>query len=202
MSFRDGYKRFGTRHRVALMGAIGGGGGSSYASDTFTRANSATLGTSSSGHLWTQSGGSNFGITSNKASYSGGGLVAKAVVDDGLTGGLFQFTFGVVDGDQGLLFRFTNTTNYWLAYHTGLNLVLVHITAGVQDALLVNAAQAVVTGDTLGVRVTGNSIQVLFNGANFGSAQTSALEASATKSGLYHFPNAGTATADDFVHSA
>lgn len=159
--------------------------GSTYWSDTFTRANSATtMGSTSTGALaWTAQSGT-WGITSNDA-YDAAPTAStnhSVVVSDTHADGTISVTIGSIGtngGSPGIIFRATDDSNYLM--FSGGGTVYTRI-AGTFTSLG-GSGQSLVNGDVLTVTLNGSSITARINGSVIWSG-TSTFNQTATKHGL------------------
>lgn len=161
------------------MGAIAqilGASRASEVTDNFNRANSAsTLNTSSSGQSWTAHFGT-WGISSNQAylvSDGGGGHQNLASIDCGNENGTISVTVSVVpsgDSDFGILFRYVDINNFYLAIYTQAaasdDLNIYKCTAGSFTLLASLATNVVNNGDILTLMMHDNTFDFRINGVN------------------------------------
>jgi hypothetical protein len=159
---------------------IGLAAASTLAADTFNRADSTGLGTSSGGQTWTAIGGV-FDVSSNQAkisSYGGPTSGGLAVIDCGAGDVTITCDFPVVASTPGLVGRYVDTSNF-IRFGTSSAIIKV---AGT-DTSLGTYSSNLVTGDTLAVVLSGSSITVKRNGTTVLSASNSNLT-TATKHGI------------------
>jgi hypothetical protein len=141
-----------------------------YSLDTFTRANSTSLGTTETGaYAWTTPYPAGWVI-------SGNGLVASAtattgsqndcLVNDGQANGTFSLTRASNSSSSGLVFRISadGTTGY-LVYRSGSNYLLAKRTsAAAYTTLATSAGITPNVGDVIKVIANGSSIKAYVNG--------------------------------------
>lgn len=162
-----------------------------YSTDSFDRTNSTTsLGTTDgSGSLdpltWVQDAGT-WGISANKAYTSTGANPALAHVDATHADITLAITVSVVESgtSAGLIFRYTDTSNYWRCSQTGAgNLALFKVVAGTPTQIGSNVAGGA-NGDKISVVLNGTSIAAYRNGVSQ-ITTTDAHNSTATKHGLW-----------------
>ena len=154
--------------RYAYDGITAAGTITAGLTDTFTRANSGTLGTAESGQTWWSSG--SVGIVSNKAKFSSG-TNAVALADTGVMDGTFEVTIVAGTGtiDAALVFRAdSNGSNFWFAQlysstSPGLRLAK---TGGSSTGEVLDGTLAITAGTsyTITVILSGASVTVKVNG--------------------------------------
>lgn len=165
--------------------------------DTFNRADSAvTLGTASDGiHVWTARTGT-WGISSNRAYSpsigSGPGYTGSVATIDAETGDGFLrialSTMRTTTDDAGVVFRYTDTSNFWIAQYsfTSVQVKVIKVEAGslsvVASASFASAIAA--DGERLMVELSGTSIKLYIEDQLLIST-TSSFNQSATNHGLF-----------------
>lgn len=156
------------------------------AEDTFTRADAMTLGSTEIGSFaWSALSGT-WGITSNQAAVkttSNGS--DRAIIDVGVSDYTVQATIPVVaNSSNGIIFRFVDTSNYWLfGYSNSTTLKFSKRVAGVDTVYTTISNATPTAGDVLKVTVSGNTVSCYLNGSLFGQTTSSDL-ATATKLGM------------------
>ena len=179
-------------HIIAGVSRKLGGGGVTSVGDTFNRSNDATgLGTSDSGHLWTNRQGV-IGITSNRAA-----LISKTVVNT-LDGAIATVDYGSGDcaiqvtmptmlasnQTTGIIFRFSDTSNYWYAFlEWASDTVKLYRMQSGGFSSVASVSDAVADNDVLKVTLSGTSIQVRVNNV-LQISHTSSHNQTADKHGL------------------
>ena len=152
--------------------------------DTFTRANAATLGTTSDGNaVWTAQAGS-WGISGNTAYTSalGANNYSLATVDVG-TGNQVA-TLGVTGSYTALAFRVSDANNFWMLQVNGGNAAsLYKIVNGVRNGPLVNYTG--VGASTARLETYGSTIDLYAASGALLGTYTDPFNATATKIGLY-----------------
>lgn len=162
---------------------------SPYVYDSFDRADSSSsLGSADVGGAWTVQSAT-FGISSLRAYETTGGL-GIATIDSGHADADVSVVIAVRltgggAGNAGVVFRFTNTSNYWRAFFDGsTGLVFLQKVVG-------GAASTVFSGGTMGAsggavlaRFNGSTIAVYVNGRLVGTT-TDSFNSTATKHGLW-----------------
>lgn len=133
--------------------------------DAFNRADAASLGTSDSGSTWTVWAGTP-GISSHQAYASVAGNT-KAAIDTTISDMFTEISINALGGQAWLIFRGTDTNNYWRAGYSST-------TTGLQIQKIVSGSAATVasmlsykfwiSGDRIAVRASGATITVLRNG--------------------------------------
>ena len=121
------------------------------ASDTFTRADSTTtLGTAETGGAWTAHVGT-WGISSNQAYCPTSAGLNIATVDTGYSDGFVTVTVtGVSAAGQRLVFRLSDSSNYWdLQAVTGSCLLQKYVAGSLTN--VVNLGTTISSGDVLRV---------------------------------------------------
>jgi len=153
--------------------------------DSFNRANSTTsLGTTDGSGTadpltWVQHQGIN-GISSNRAYTSAG--VGLCTVDTGQANIDASLTLVNTVG-AGLMFRYTNTTNHWLAVGRGTETILYRVVAGSYNVDYQTATGGA-AGDVLRIVANGSAIQLFRNGVSL-TTVTSSHNSTATRHGFY-----------------
>ncbi len=150
--------------------------------DDFNRANSPTLGTATTGQVWTQVSG-NLGIDSNQALFTW--LVASspgttiATIESGITNLKTSLTLPSVDVPNfaagiGFVFRYVNTNYYWrlLTFdfpgdHGQLRLQRVY--AGSTSTVIDIGPDATADGDVISATACGPLFEIFVNGVSVGT---------------------------------
>ena len=180
----------GALHQILLgLGGTAAGVGLPV-SDDFNRAdNASSLGTATSGHVWTALGGT-WGISSNKAHISNATGLKPAYVECGAADVSVQATLNKTDASNnlnriGIAFRISDASNFLYAYYlTSTGLRLFKLVAGVNTQI----GTATVTGtnnDVLKVVTSGDQIEVYQNGVLKIGPITETHNQTATKHGLF-----------------
>lgn len=173
------------------------------ASDDFNRANSTTtLGTSTSGHAWTNNAGT-MGIISNEAYAPTATQLNIATIDPLNADVTVSAKVSALASGQvlGLVFRYSTTTNYWRWRRTtGNQLQLEKVVSGTPTAVG-GLVGDIVAGDTLKVVMNNHNIELYVNNT-FISAHTDSFNATATRCGLLTDNPSGTTRFDDFSVSS
>lgn len=169
--------------RLLLLGAGGGGGISAVVSDSFNRADAASLGSADTGQAWTAHVGT-WGITSNRASnQSAAPSIETASVNAGIADGEVEVTLAVLGGVPGVVARLTDGSNFLVFLSTGTEVRLWKVVAGA-FTLLGSFTVAVAAGDVLKVRLSGSDVRAYHNGVER-IAVTETHNQAATRHGLY-----------------
>lgn len=126
--------------------------------DNFTRSNSTTsLGTASSGGTWTTRAGT-LGINTNTAYAPSGGTGNIATIDATQETNV-EVTMPTV-GNAGVVFRYSDTSNYWYAVrHTDGNIRVGKVVAGVDTPMTADTPTAVSAGNTITVKLMGKYVR-------------------------------------------
>lgn len=137
--------------------------------DTFTRADSPTLGVTEDGKLWELFGASGvaFGVQSNEAALTSTTDQSYAVVDALVSNGTFEVTLGsVVEPNPGIVFRFQDQSNHLYLSTTPGSLTLYQRVGGTATELKRATASpnGYAPGVVLQVVLDGDHIQVLRDG--------------------------------------
>jgi hypothetical protein len=163
----------GASHVMALVPRL-------VAKHTFTLADSTDLNAQAGdvGTTWTVPTGA-FEVQSSKATSING----IAVVNSGISDGVIQVTPSGMPYAGGLVFRYTDTSNYWIFYSQGIgnDLSLIKYVGGVPTTVW-TTTQAV-NSDIFKVVLNGSSIDVYLTGVLMHSA-TDAFNSSATHHGI------------------
>lgn len=167
-------------------------GGIPNVTDDFNRTDSAvSLGTSTSGHLWTAQVGTG-GISSNQAYFpvlSGG--VAYATVPYGSVDCTLEVTFSTVARPMGVNLRWEDSSNFIrvrIRVIATIHRTEMHvINGGIQGANLISVDGVVWgNGDVMRVILSGQSLNVLRNGSSIGSiTHTQVDDVTGTNHGIY-----------------
>lgn len=174
--------------RLADVGSGSGGGiGDTLAFDSFTRADSDSLGSTETGAFaWTE-GNEDFDIVSNAMTIPSGSNEGWAYIDPGESDVLVSVTCkAATDDSWGLIVRGSDINNYLiLNFFTGDGgLRFYEKNAGVFTALAAAyALSAPVVGDIISIRAFGVQLTAYLNGAQLGTIRTS-FNQSATKCGI------------------
>ena len=192
--------------------AAASGGGSSSITDSFTRANSTTsLGDTTTGQVWTAHTGG-WGISSNQGYQSTPTNDAMATVESHSLSNCTisaDITSGALGYLGGLLFRYLNVNNCWVARlntNAGSNALELYRRSGGTWTLVGSWSPAGLAASTtyaLSVVLLGSSITVKLNGTTRITA-TNSQEADATRHGLYGHAvsNSGAMRWDNFSIAA
>lgn len=183
------------------------------ASDSFDRANGAMGNTDGAGHqesgadplmggggdgvAWTDSIGTTQ-INANEASASAlVGGIAMATVDPGIPDISMICELAThVGGNIGLVFRYTDSNNYAIAYMDGANLVIDEVVGGVLNNLA-SYVVAWVANEDMFISVTGQQISLTWRTTYISPINTLHASLTGTRCGLYS-TNVGNFH-DDFV---
>lgn len=172
------------------------------ASDTFTRADSSlTLGTSSSGHVWTALNGV-WGIGTNRARLVSGWLsnLACAVIDPEFSDGTVQCSFPVLNDGNRLVCRATTANDVGVYIEVdSTSCQIKSIIGGSLSTIDTITGMTNANGDVWRLELFGASVKVFKNGILVASV-TSTHNVTATKHGL-GASNSGTMSTarwDDF----
>jgi hypothetical protein len=177
------------------------------ASDSFTRADSSTIGSTPVGALaWTGVGVSSFvqptwSILNNtlKAAYTSGTTEGLLYVDTAQANGRVKAKMATA-GDFGLAFRIASGTSFWMLWVGGPGVgtyKLMKYTGSY--ATVVSTSVGAAAGDTLEVTMNGSVITAYVNGVQVATT-TDAYNSTATKHGFRAAPASGASfTIDDFV---
>lgn len=141
-------------------------------SDSFIRADAATLGnTDGAGHqeangggglAWTASIGA-FEISSNKSKASSlVGSIAAATIDVGKTDVSVKVSCVRSAGNMGVTIRYKDALNYIIAYHDGTNFKIDKVVGGVTTSV-VSAALAYAPGGDVYLQAKGTSFTCAYN---------------------------------------
>lgn len=178
----DGFSAWGTSdglgHAEGIAGGLGSGGGSV--------AITAGVGT------WGAAGG----VASASALSSG---IAVATADCGKADVIATAKVTRAGGNAGVVVRYVDASNYVYAYHTGTQVSLRKVVAGVDSQVLAPTNATYVAGARLRISAEGTAFRVTYNLAQVGAEQTisdAALQ-SGTRVGMYT-SNTGN-TFDDLV---
>lgn len=176
----------------ALMATAVPGGGITDVTDDFNRTDSAvSLGTSTSGHLWTAQVGT-WGINSNQGycpTLSAG--IGDATVDYGSIDCTLEVTFSTVARPMGVVLRWEDSSNYIrvrIRIIATVHRTEMHvINGGIQGANLISVDGVVwASGDVMKVVVSGQSLEVFRNGSSIGSiTHTQVDDVTGTNHGIY-----------------
>ena len=159
--------------------------------DSFDRANSTnSLGNTDTGQAWINGVpyGTNLGINSN-AAYSAAAVDAAAAVECGSANGSITEVIGTAADFIGILFRYSNSSNYNLVtYYAGASRLAVEgksggTTFGGASTAGYYVSGSLANGDTLKVTMSGTSITIYVNGVSKGTL-TISQNASNTKHGV------------------
>jgi lysophospholipase L1-like esterase len=169
-----------------------------YSADTFTRSNSADLGSSEVGAFaWTTANPTFWNITSNKlivANTAGATAPNDCLVNDGQSNGVLSLTRVTNSSSSGLAFRVSadNATGY-LLYRSGSNYVLAkRTTATAYTTLVTSSGVTPAVNDVLSVTLNGSSIKASINGVQFADVTD------ASYAGTRHGAWTNLATASEF----
>jgi acyl-CoA thioesterase I len=148
------------------------------ASDSFNRADGALGSTDGAGHQEADSGGSLAwtvrkgvaAVATNRAAFSGlDGGVGIATVDTGSPDGYIRAALYRSAGNVGVVGRWVDENNYYMAFHDGTNIKLQVVNAGVVSTLITGVT-AYVEGRTIGMRFDGNKAALIYHESVWGQA--------------------------------
>ncbi len=192
-------------HGIVAVPATGGGGPTTYVSDTFTRANGA-IGTAETGGAWTNQGTTVWSVSSNKAKLTTHDAstncdivwIDPAVSDISISA---DFAYATASS-CGLITRVTpfGASANMIAVLLGSGVLkLYHATAGSYTQAGSNGG-TLTNGNTYNVKLTvsGNTHNVYLDGVLVIGPQTISAHAGDTKVGLVSF-NDTTTTVDTFL---
>lgn len=190
----DAYRR---RHRRKHGGgaAVTSTGVTTYASDSFNRANGA-IGTADVGGAWTDPAGF-WTVSGNTAKLSAALSIRMCYIDTGQADGTFRLTM-TVNGTCGLYMRRSGADDTFIGTRVATGLLrLARCTAGAFTAIGTGAAVA--NGDIVTVVVTGTSWEVFLNGVS----QFTATEAQGSSSTVHGMQSQiSTGQNDDWSHKS
>lgn len=168
----------------SVHGASGGGGPITVASDTFTRADSATtLGSAETGQAWTSLAGT-WGISANQAYNAVVGGSKYVVVDAGVSDCTVQVTLVTGGTDFGLILRAVDSNNLLRLYPESGAIQLGQYVAGSFSAIgTVGSGLTFNANGVLKVAMSGPSFTISYNGVVLGTLTTAQFQAS-TKHGF------------------
>lgn len=177
--------------------------GGQFAFDNFNRTNSSTgMGTSTSGHAWTNNAGT-LGISSNQSYAPTATQLNIATIDAVNADVTVSAKVAALASGQvlGLVFRYSTTSNYWRWRRTtGNQFQLEKVVSGTPTA--VGGLMADITaGDTLKVVMNNHNIELYVNNT-FISAHEDSFNATATRCGLMTDNPSGSTRFDDFSVSS
>ncbi len=136
--------------------------GLAVAADSFDRTDTtAGLGTSTSGHVWSNVLGNDMGITGGKA-YLPIAANSRSIINVGVSDFRTGITFTTLGTTGWLLFRYADTTNLWRIGQQSGGLFLQKIVAGSLTSITTDLV--VRTGDRIEVQCRGADIRVILNG--------------------------------------
>jgi hypothetical protein len=164
-------------------------------SDSFNRADSSTLGTTETGHVWEKQGANNFGIVSNQAGLMNNGDV-WAFVDSGI-GDNFNMSvdYSAYHLYSDLIWRWIDSNNYfWLEMKT-----ITSIKKRQNGSVITLGSVSGVSwsgGEKISIKVEGNIHTAYVNGVELLSVSDS-THVSATRHGFKAYSN--TARFDNFL---
>jgi hypothetical protein len=170
-----------------------------YVSDVFTRTSATTLGNADTGQAWTVLGGT-WGTNGNEAYVVTNAADSEnaAVIDSAHSDCSVEVTFPVIQkGGTGsrLIFRATDTSNYWMIQAESGSYHLWYKSGGYNDRGTFGATPA--NNDTLKVVLSGNSITIFVNGTQQ-KTLTDAFNNTATKHGFGIYGPGSSYTFDNF----
>ena len=137
-----------------------------YLSDTFNRANASTAGSTEVGKAtWSignASGSGVWNITSNQLAATSNGSESYLTAESYHSDGTMQATFvNIVDG--GMIFRYVDTSNFWMIWATGGVYKIMKKVSGTYTQVGGNVGTAV-AGDVVSVQLDLNNINLYVNG--------------------------------------
>jgi hypothetical protein len=157
--------------------------------DSFTRADSATsLGNADSGQTWAAQTGT-WGISSNQAYIASQAGQNTAAIDSGESDGTVAATVAVWSGDDGILFRGIDDSNYLFVTANSTILILYERVAGGFAELTRYSSLSFASGDILSAVLSGTSVTIKQNGTTLITFTTSRFQTS-TKYGMRSFGSA------------
>lgn len=180
------------------------------ATDSFTRANSSTIGTTETGSLtWGTSGTGTWAISSNRVAASSASTVTGAdlTVDPGVTDVTVSITFAQYGGVgclPGLVARANTTTDAALVFeadHNAVEYILYRRESGGTGSFTElgrSSGRAPATGDTLQMVLSGTSVVCKVNGTTVVSTTYSGVTGTRCGMWMYGNPTSGTQLFDDF----
>lgn len=169
-----------------------------YSSDSFSRANSVSLGNTETGNFpWSSINASLWSITNNKlivANTAGATAPNDCLINDGQANGTFTLTRATNSTSSGMAFRVSSdgATGY-LVYRNGSNYTLAkRTTATAYTTLATSAGITPAVGDVIKVIANGSSIKAYINGVSFADVTD------ASYAGTRHGAWTNLATASEF----
>lgn len=167
--------------------------------EDFNRADGA-IGTPAIGSSWVNVVGT-WGVVGNRGAITSGSSASKVTNASGAYNFDVTWRAPVQGGSTGLMFRYVDASNFWLAYSTGTSFRIYRMHAGSGFDVL-NAAYGmttVVSTDVYRIIARGRGIHVLVNGVQKGYLEDP-YSATATAVGLY--ADSTTARFDDLILSS
>lgn len=196
-----------SRRRLLLLGNNGNTGappaaaGFTTITDSFTGADGTAIGgrtTDTGGKLWTAQRGT-FQILSNQAAPNSVALNNLVTFDAGVSDATFSFIVGPSQY-SGLTFRGSDASTYWILAHTGGTVILYTTTnGGTSTTTRKTVTQALASTDRLGVVCSGDTYQLVLNGANLSTPITVSFNATGTLVGLTLMGGSASARWDDLL---
>jgi hypothetical protein len=190
----------------ATSTATAGASPVTYAADTFTRADSSSMGTTETGgYTWSFDNACAGSIVSNQAKMSTGPTSPNTVdgdiwINDGQANGTIQATL-VSSGQLGIMFRGTGTNNTtaWVFFKDASNnYFLKKRTAAGSYTTVVTTGYTGAAGDVVAIVLNGSSITCKVNGVVKATA-TDAFNSTATNHGFWN--NGAGVYWDNFSHT-
>jgi len=149
--------------------------------DRFNRTGSS-LGTADVGGTWVVAGGGTFNIFGNFAHYVTGGTDSQATLDAGTADVTAQVSC-ITNQDDGLVFRFSDTNNFWVAILASNIVYLYKRVAGTYSLVNSASVSTALGRSSLTICASGDNISVFFNFVSLFST-TDSFNNTATKCGL------------------
>jgi hypothetical protein len=185
---------------VQRLGAVAGlNAGGLAAFDNFTDADAVRLQSHAMnvGRGWTENGGSQWQVTSNRAQWVGGtGTNVTVTTDAGISDATVSLAWPVFGSLAYVVFRYVDDNNYWIAGYNG-TFNCFEVNGGVFTQRGTSAYGTPQSADVISVVLAGTSIAVKMNGVQQ-FAVTSASFQTATKFGLFVSGSDATTRFDDF----
>lgn len=155
--------------------------------DSFNRADSATLGTADTGQVWDSSAGSSgvFGISTNKAYLSTTAANSVAVLDSGILDYSISATSTSTTTDWGFTLRYVDNNNYLRVFCTSQYWVYISTRiSGTQSTIASLASTPLVDGTVFRVDIIGDDVNVYMDDVLKLTGDLSGVLTSGTKAGL------------------
>lgn len=134
--------------------------------DGFNRPNANKLGTTDTSNTWNVGGGGPIKVIQGNNAFEQNASYGISYITSSISDGTIKTTFQSTQ-DIRLIFRLTDTNNYWYVGSLNGSLVIVKMVSGSPNLVYITNAPSVVVNDIVEVIMLGSSINVKLNGTSY-----------------------------------